>query len=76
VNRLMRQTLLTVKRKHFLMNILCIESFSHKKKRLNRTLPFVSTLLKHGRHFDCWKQPLNMRRRVCYLDCHEAGLRC
>jgi hypothetical protein len=21
-------------------------------------------------------QPLNMRMRVCYLDCHEAGLCC
>jgi hypothetical protein len=33
-------------------------------------------LLKHGRHFDYWCQPLNMRMRVCYLDCHDAGLCC
>jgi hypothetical protein len=25
---------------------------------------------------DYWNQPLNMRVRVCYLDCHEAGLCC
>jgi hypothetical protein len=35
-----------------------------------------STLLKHGRHFDYWNEPLNMRMRICYLDCHEAGLCC
>jgi hypothetical protein len=29
----------------------------------NRTLIFGSTLLKHGRHFDYWKQPLNIRMR-------------
>jgi hypothetical protein len=28
----------------------------------------------HGRHFDYWNQPLNMRICVCCLDCHEAGL--
>jgi hypothetical protein len=39
-------------------------------------LLFGSTLLKHGRQFDYWYQPLNMRMRVCYLDCHEAGLCC
>jgi hypothetical protein len=39
-------------------------------------LLFFTTLLKHGRLFDYWKQPLNMRMRVCYLDCHEAGLCC
>jgi hypothetical protein len=36
----------------------------------------ASTLLKHGRHFDYWNQPLNMCMRICYLDCHEAGLCC
>jgi hypothetical protein len=34
------------------------------------------TPLKHGRHFDYWNQPLNMRMRICYLDWHEAGLCC
>jgi hypothetical protein len=39
-------------------------------------LLFGSKILKHGRHFDYWNQPLNMRMHVCYLDCHEAGLYC
>jgi hypothetical protein len=34
------------------------------------------THLKQGRHFDYGHQPLNMRMRVCYLDCHEGGLCC
>jgi uncharacterized membrane protein len=42
----------------------------------NLTLLFGNALLKHGRHFDYWNQPLNMRKRVCYLNCHEAGLCC
>jgi hypothetical protein len=45
-------------------------------KRHNRTLLFGTTVHKHGRHFDYWNQPLNMRTRVCYLHCHEAGLCC
>jgi hypothetical protein len=56
------------------MNILCIESFCQQKTQ-NRTLLFGSKI-KHVRHFDYWNQPLNMRMRVCYLDCHEAGLCC
>jgi hypothetical protein len=39
-------------------------------------LLFGITLLKHGRHFDYWNCPLNMRMRVCYLDFHKAGLCC
>jgi hypothetical protein len=42
----------------------------------NRTLLFCSTFLKHGRHFDYWNKPLNLRMRVCYLYCHEDGLCC
>jgi hypothetical protein len=39
VNRFMRQTLPTVKRKYFFMNILCIESFcSQKKAKQNAVL--------------------------------------
>jgi hypothetical protein len=49
----------------FFMNILCIESFFSQKKTHNRTLIFCRILLKHGRHFDYWNQPLNMRMRVC-----------
>jgi hypothetical protein len=75
VNSFTRQTLPTVNRKHFLMNILSIESFWPQKTH-NRTLLFGSMLLKHGRHFDYWNQPLNMHMRVCYLDCHETGLCC
>jgi hypothetical protein len=57
------------------MHILHIKSFCTKKTH-NRTLIFSSIHLKHGRHFDYWNQLLNMRMRVCYLDCHEARLRC
>jgi hypothetical protein len=45
-------------------------------KTHNRTLLFGSTLLKHGRHFDYWNQPLNIGMKVCYIDCLEAGLCC
>jgi hypothetical protein len=65
----------TVNRKLFFMNILCIGSFCAQKAH-NRTQLFGSLLLKHGRHFYYWTQPLNMRMRVCYLDCHESGLCC
>jgi hypothetical protein len=46
------------------------------KKRHNRTLLFGNTILKHGRQFDYWYHPLDIRMRVCYLDCHEAELCC
>jgi hypothetical protein len=36
----------------------------------NRMLLFGRTLLKHGRHFDYWNQPLN------YLNCQETRLCC
>jgi hypothetical protein len=32
--------------------------------------------LKHGRHFDYWNQPMNMRMRAYYLDCLEVGPCC
>jgi hypothetical protein len=75
VNRFTRQTLPIVNRKHFFMNIICIEP-SRPHKNANRTLFFVSTLLKDRCHFGYWNQPLNMRMRVCYLDCHETRLCC
>jgi hypothetical protein len=75
MNCFMRQTLPTVNRTYFLMNIFALSSFAHTKKH-NRTLLFGSTLLKHDCHFDYWIQSLNMRLRVCYLDCHDAGLCC
>jgi hypothetical protein len=76
VNRFTRQTLPTVNRKHFFINTLCIESFCPQKKTHNRTLLLGGTLLKHGHHFNYWNQPLNIRMRVCYPDCHEAGQCC
>jgi hypothetical protein len=45
-------------------------------KKYNRLPLLGSTFLKHGRHFDYWNQHLNIRVRVCYLYCHEAGLCC
>jgi hypothetical protein len=75
VNRFTRQTLPTANRKHLVMNIPCIESFCPQKTH-NRTLLFGGTLHKHGRHFDYWNQPLNLRMRVWYLDYHEAALCC
>jgi hypothetical protein len=71
----MRQTLPTVNKKHLFRNILCVESFCSQKTQ-NRTLLFGSKLLKHGRQFDYWNQPLNTRMRVCYLHCHETRLCC
>jgi hypothetical protein len=68
------ETLPTVNRKYFVRNILCIESFCPQKMH-NRTLLFCD-ILKHGRHFDYWNQPLNMRISICYLDYHETGLCC
>jgi hypothetical protein len=65
----------TINRKHFFMNILCIESFCPPNKH-NRTLLLSSTLLKHGHHFNYWNQPLIICMFLCYLDCHEAGLCC
>jgi hypothetical protein len=50
--------------------------FDPRQKTQNRTLLFGSILLKHGRHFEYWNQPLNMCMLICYLDCHEAGLCC
>jgi hypothetical protein len=43
VNCITRQTLPTVNRQHFFMNILCIEFFCPQKKRHKRTLIFGST---------------------------------
>jgi hypothetical protein len=67
-NRFTRQTFLYKYPLHWVL-------LPTKKKKHNRTLLFGCTL-KHGRHFDYWTQPLNMCIRVCYLDCHEAGLCC
>jgi hypothetical protein len=60
------------RKQEIFMNNLRSESFCPQ----NRTLVFDSTLLKHGRHFDYWNQPTNMRMSVWYLDCHKGGLCC
>jgi hypothetical protein len=73
--RFKRQTLSIVNRKHFFMNILCTQSFCSQKTH-NRTLLFGSIHLKLGRYFEYRNQLLNLRLRVCYLECHEAGLCC
>jgi hypothetical protein len=75
VDRFTQQTLPTVNRKLFFTDILCVESFCPQKTHNARIL-FGSTPLKYGHHFDYGNQPLNMRMRVCYLDCYEAGLCC
>jgi hypothetical protein len=75
VNHFTWQTLPTINMKHFFINILCIESFCPQKSQ-NRMLLFGSKILKHGRHFDYWNQPLNMHMCGCYLDCHKDGLWC
>jgi hypothetical protein len=73
--KLSRQTLPTVNRKHFFMNIFALSPFAHKNTH-NRTLLFGSIFLMHGRCFDYRNQPLNMRIRVFYLDYYEAELCC
>jgi hypothetical protein len=73
VSFLMRQISPTVNMKHFFVNIVCIESCCPQKNR-NITLLFGIKLLNHSSHFDYWNQPLNMSIRVCFVDCHEAGI--
>jgi hypothetical protein len=75
LNRFMRQTLPTVNKKYLWISF-ALSPFANNKKKYNRTLLFGNTLIKHGRHFDYWYQPLNMFLHVCYLECHEAGLFC
>jgi hypothetical protein len=67
VNCFTRETLPTIIRKHFFMSIPCIESFCPQNTH-DLTLLFGITL-KRARHFDYWKQHVNMRirMRVCYL---------
>jgi hypothetical protein len=54
----------------------CVASIFRAEKSASEEPLFGITLLKHGRHFDYWNQTMNMRMRVCYLECHEAGLCC
>jgi hypothetical protein len=70
---------------------LCATNTSHRKQETflyedlyhwvllptkKKTLLFGIILLTRGRYFDYRNQPLNMSMRLCYLDCHEAGLCC
>jgi hypothetical protein len=66
VNRLNRKT--------FLTNISCTESLCPQKRTTERYSSVVH--FNHGRRFDYWNKPLNMRMRVCYLYCCEGGLCC
>jgi hypothetical protein len=76
VNCFTLQTLLTVEKGKISLRIsVALSPFAHRKKR-NRMLLFGSTILKHGRHFDYWNQPVKMSMLVWYLACHEAGLWC
>jgi hypothetical protein len=43
-------------------------------KTQKRMLLFGSILAKHHHHFEYRNQPLNIRKFIRYLDCHEAGL--
>jgi hypothetical protein len=72
VNRFTRQTLSTINRKHFFMNILCSESFCPQKTH-NRTLLFGSIISSTVAILTTETIPWTC---VCYLDCHEAGLCC
>jgi uncharacterized membrane protein len=63
-------TVTNINRKHLLYSVLL-----PTKNAQHNTALWWGTL-KHGRHFDYRKQPLNMRVRVCYVGCHEAGLCC
>jgi hypothetical protein len=76
VNHFTRQTIPTVKRKYFFVNILCIKSFCPQNKNAQEEAALQYSLLKQGRRFDYWNQPLKVCMRICYLDCHEAGLCC
>jgi hypothetical protein len=60
---------------YIVYDYLYIETFCQQKIN-DGTLLLGSILLKRGRRFEYWNQPLNTRMRVCCLDCHEAGLCC
>jgi hypothetical protein len=74
-NRFTRKTLPILKSKKFLYEYH-LQWVLFPTETRNRMLLFGRTILRHGRHFDYWNQPLNMRMRVCYLYCHESGLCC
>jgi hypothetical protein len=74
-NRFTRQTHSIVNRKPLFMNILRIESFRPQNKRT--TERYSSVFAPQARSpFWLLKLASEMRMRVWYLDCHEAGLCC
>jgi hypothetical protein len=75
LNRFTRQILPTIAGIISLWISFALRPFAHKKTH-NRTLFFCNIFIKNRRHFYYWNQPLNMRMRVCFLDCQEAWLRC
>jgi hypothetical protein len=75
VSRFTEQTLPTINRIPLWISF-ALSPFDHRKKTHNRTLLYGSTVLKHGRHFDHWNQPLNMFMRFCHVGCREPGLCC
>jgi hypothetical protein len=50
-----------------------LSPFAHKNAQQAATFRYTS---KHGRHYGHWNRPVNLSMRVCYLDCHEAGMCC
>jgi hypothetical protein len=74
VNHLKRQTLLTINRKHFFMNILSVESFCLQKRIIECCFLVVHPQAQS--HFTYCNQLLNMCMHVCYIDCHGVGLCC
>jgi hypothetical protein len=71
VNRFTQQIISTEQRELFLWIYFASSHFAH-----NRTLLFSSVLLKHGRHFDYWNEPLHICMCICYLKCHDDELCC
>jgi hypothetical protein len=76
VNRFTRQTLPTVNRKHFFMNVLSIESLCPQKRK--RTAERCSLVVHISSTVAIWllKPASEHVMRVCYLDYNVAGLCC
>jgi hypothetical protein len=67
VNRLTGQTLPTVNKKHFFMNILCTESFCPQKSTTK-----CRTSVVHLARSTFWLlKPASTCACACYLDCHS-----
>jgi hypothetical protein len=74
VNRFTQQTLPTINRKHFFMNILSLSPSSNRKhitERFSSVVYSSFTVVILTTKTSLWICACN-----CYLDCHEAGLYC